>query len=479
MMKQLFVAVVGLTLLISVSAFSQQQSSTWTLERCITHGLQNSIRVRQGQLDVVSAEIGVKQSQLQRLPSLNASTSVGTNLGRSINPFTNQFTEGTVLSQSLGASAGITLFNGFVINNTIKRSQMDQKAGEYALQDIQNQVTLDIIGLFTQVMFNKEQLRAAEARLVTSQAQQGQTSKQVELGVFPEANLLQARQQVAADELQVVNFKNAVSLSLLQLKQLIMVDPSEEFDISVPELTLTDGVILANAQAVYEEAEVNLPSIKAADARVESASYGVKIAEGARYPSLTAGIGWNTAYSSVADSVPTGELVTANIPIGFVSGSNTPVLREVQVPAAYEDLTYWDQLSFNSRSNIGVTLSIPIFNNYQVQAQVDRAKVSLEQAKVNAVNSRNTLRQAIEQAYQNVLAAKSTHDANFNQVEAQRELFDNVEQRYNLGAANAVEYTQARNNLAAAESDLIRAKFDYIFKQKVLDFYQNKPLTFN
>ena len=479
-MRFLCVLATGVLLAGSFSlGYAQNSTEKWTLQECVEHGLQNSIRVRQGQLDVLGSEVSVKQAQMQRLPSLNANTSVGTNLGRSINPFTNQFTEGTVLSQSIGANAGITLFNGFIIHNTIEQSRIDQMASEYTLEETKNQVSLDIIGLYTQVLFNREQLAAAEARLTSSQQQLKRTQVQVEVGVFPEANLLQAQQQVAADELQVVNFQNAVQLSLLQLKQLLMVDPSVDFDIVTPEIEVpTSYTVTSNPRNIFEEAVASQPVVKAADARVESAQYGVKIAEGGRLPSLSAGLSWSTAYSSQADSIPTGDFVMANVPIGFVGATGQEVLRQTQVPTGYEALTYLDQLDFNARSNIGVTLSVPIFNNYRTQAQIDRAKISLEQAKVTAVNTRNTLRQTIEQAYQNVLAAQKTYAANLNQAKAQREVFSNTQERYNLGAADVVEYTQAQGNMSAAEADLIRAKYDYIFKIKILDFYQNKPLTF-
>ncbi|MEL6538517.1 MAG: TolC family protein [Bacteroidota bacterium] len=466
--------------LASFSSIAQDSSRPWSLEQCLQHGLQNSIRIRQGQLDVLGSEISVKNAQMQRLPSLNANSTVGTNLGRTIDPTTNEFTFNSLISQSISASAGMTLFNGFTINNTIAQSKVNMRASEYSLEDTKNLVSLDIINFYTTVLFNKEQLEAAQARLETSEAQLAQTKKQVELGVFPVANELQAQQQVATDELQVVNFENAVALSLLQLRQLLMVNPNEPFDIISPELEAPGTYLIDQGpQSIYEDAVQTQPSIKAVDAQVESAGYGVKIAEGGRYPSLTAGISWRTNYSSLLDSVPSEETAPVIIPIGIVQGSNQLVVTERNLPVGLEAISYFGQWDYNATNNVGITLQIPIFNNYRVQTAIDRSKITLEQAEVTAINARNTLRQNIEQAYQNVVAAQKTFQANQNQVNSQRELFANVEQRYNLGAANAVEYTQAKNNLATAESDLIRAKYDYIFKIKVLEFYQNKPLTFD
>ncbi|HAA15581.1 MAG TPA: TolC family protein [Cytophagales bacterium] len=474
-------SVVSLILgLASYVGMAQNNNAPWTLERCLEHGLLNSIRIRQGQLDVQGSEITVKNAQMQRLPSVNANSSVGTNLGRTIDPTTNEFTFNSLVSQSISASANVTLFSGFSINNTIAQSKIDRQASEYSLEDTKNQVSLDIINFFTQVLFNREQLEAAQARLETSEAQLAQTKKQVELGVFPVANELQAQQQVATDELQVVNFENAVALSLLQLRQLLMVNPNDPFDIVSPELEAPGSYLIdQGAQAIYEDAVKYQPSIKAVDAQVESAGYGVEIAKGGRYPSLSAGISWRTNYSSLLDSVPTEETVLTVVPIGFVDGTNELVVTPRNLPAGLEPISYFGQWDYNSTNNVGVTLSIPIFNNYRVQTQIDRSKIALERAEVNAINTRNTLRQNIEQAYQNVVAAQKTYQANQNSVSAQRELFANIEQRYNLGAANAVEFTQGKNNLATAESDLIRAKYDYIFKIKVLEFYQNKPLTFD
>ena len=472
---------VGLFCLASLTAaHGQQPGEPWTLDRCIAHGLQNNIQVRQGQLDVLSSEISTKQSQMERLPSANASTSVGTNLGRSINPFTNQFTEGTIVSQSLRANASMTLFSGFTIHNTIQRNRINEEASQYSLEATKNQVTLDVIGFYTQVLFNREQLAAAKARLATSRAQLENTQTQVKLGVLPEANLLQAEQQVASDEVQVINFQNAAQLALLQLKQLIMVNPAEEFDIVNPTLTMpANTTLMVTVQQIFEEAVATQPSIKAVDARIESAAYDVKIANGGLYPTLSAGITYSTAYSSQAFAVPVGtDSTDFMIPIGVVTTTGDQVVTTRRLPTNYEELNYFGQLDFNSSTNVGATLSIPIFSNYRTKAQIEQAKISLERAEVNAINSRNQLRQSIEQAYQNVLAAKQTYQANQNQVLAQQNLFNNVDQRYQLGAANSVEFAQARNNLSSAENDLIRAKYDYLFSLKVLDFYQNKPLTF-
>jgi outer membrane protein len=260
---------------------------------------------------------------------------------------------------------------------------------------------------------------------------------------------------------------------------------SSTLEVVVPEVEApATATLVMSAERVYETALEAQPSIKSVEAQINSAEYNVAIARSGYYPSLFLRGSLGTAYSSVAPPViPRGgaENVTRIVPTGtFIQGSPEMIVVEEQtVPTEFQDNTYFNQLNFNFNRFVGASLSIPIFNNLSVKSSVSNAEIGLENARLVAINEKNQLRQTIEQAYANAKASSTTYFARERQVEALQQSFTNTEIRYNLGAVNALEYSQAQNNLNAAQSDLIRAKYDYIFSLKVLDFYEGKPLDFN
>jgi outer membrane protein len=222
--------------------------------------------------------------------------------------------------------------------------------------------------------------------------------------------------------------------------------------------------------------------VKAADNRITSAEYAIKVARARYYPSVSLNVGFGSAFSSVAPEffpVLGSPNIDVPVEVGFLgSDPSQRVFRLQSIPAEFQENTYWNQLDFNLRRFVGVNVNVPIFNRFQIRNSVTRSKINLERAELGATNVRFQLRQAIEQAYWDARASGKAYDATLNAMEALEESFRNVQQRFDLGASNVVEYNQIRNDYARVQSDLIRAKYDYIFKLKVLDFYQGKPLTF-
>ncbi|MFP4090568.1 MAG: TolC family protein [Cyclobacteriaceae bacterium] len=464
-----------------------------SLQESIDIALKNNIDIRRGGLQVVSSQVELRRSKADFLPSLNANTGVSYNVGRSINQFSNEFVERPVQQQTMGAQAQLPLFTGLSRINTLKQNKVELERDQEDLKAIRNAVTLNVIQAYTQILFNMELLEVAEFLLQTTELQLQRTTKLVEAGSLPQADRLQLEAQLASDELNVVNAQNDLELARLQLKQQMQLPESQAIELLIPELEVPSlDALPPSAVAVYENALRTWPELQSAELQVSSARYGLSIARAGYYPRLSMSAGIFSQYSSVAPPqipragvenitrvIPTGNFLLApdGIP-GIPADTRIPVLTETQVPAEFTDNTYLNQLEFNLRRFVSVDLNIPIFNNWQVKSNVANARINLELAQLNVIDQENQFRQTIEQVYLDARAAAKSYFAIERRVSSLREAFRNTEARYEVGAIDAVDFNQSKNELNQAESDLVRAKYNYIFSMKVLDFYQGLPLDF-
>ena len=476
----LFVALVTCTI---ANGQNSEQIKKWSLEECVEYAIRNNIQVRQGQLNTKVEEVNLTQSKVNLLPSLNGSTSYSHNVGRSVNPFTNIIVDQPVSSHNASLSSSVTIFNGFQKTNTIRKNKVLLNASQYTAEDIQNDVTLQVITAYMNILLNNELLENAEMTLVTTDMQVERTSKLVRAGSLPESNLLEIQAQRANDELQIINAKNNIAISKLNLKQLMQLPAQEEMDIVVPEVESPDeGGVVESLPDIYNTALALQPDVKAAEARAQGAEYDVAIAQGSKMPSISANGFLGTSYSSVADDMLPKEgssFTEIEVPVGYLAGDPTQqVVSTRATPTEFTENTYWNQLDFNLRRGVSIDMSIPIFNGWQTQSAVSRAKINREVATLDVVNTKNVLRQNIEQAYLDVQAAQQRFASTKKQVEALQEAFRVNEQKFNLGVINALDYNLAKTNLNVAESEMIQSKYDYVFKTKILDFYQGKPLSF-
>lgn len=487
-----------LCLLSAFSLHAQEASSDdvpmeLTLQECIDYAIRNNISVRQSKLNVVADQVALRQSKADLWPSLNGSTSFSHNVGRTINQFNNEYVDQPVSQQSVGVSTEVVLFNSFRKLKTIKLNKNNVEISQLDLKATENDITLQVINAYTLILFNMELLETNQIQLQTRELQLSRTRKLVQAGSLPAADALQLEAQLASDELAVVNAENDLALARLQLKQILQIPYEQSLEIVVPEVDVpSEDVLPASADIVYQEAVNTLPFIQSADRQIISAQYNVSIAKTGYYPSLSLSAGLFSQYSSIAppqipvsgtDNVvqvlPTGDFLVAPDGIaGIPAGTKIPVFTETEIPSTFTENTYFNQLDFNLRRFVSLNLSIPIFNNWQVNTNVANARVALDRAELDAVNQRTQLRQTIEQAYLDAKSAAKSYFANQRQVASLQQAFRNTEIRYQAGGIDAVDYNQAKNELNTAESNLVRSKYDYIFSLKVLDFYQGKPLDF-
>lgn len=472
-------------LLVFVQCVVIAQGTVYTLEQCIQIAFENNLNVQRGKLDQKSSEINLVQSRMSRLPDLNLGSSYGSNWGRSIDPTSNLFETRKINSAGLSGQSNVTLYSGFQISNTIKQSIIELEAGTKDLEKVKNDVALSVANLYLNVIFNQELKGNAELQLNSSNEQVDRTQKLVDAGSLPITNLLNLQAQRATDEVNLVNAENNYDLAVLQLKQALLIPANDPFEIEVPDIQVESlEPTTYDPNEIFSQAQGNQPEIKSADLRIRSADVGMKISKSAYMPRLTFSGGFRTNYSGAANQPrPYYDGTTiVNTPIGFLeSDPNELVLAPIEFlneVSVDPDFTLMEQFDENLSRYLSLNLSIPVFNKWRTKSDVQRSIITRQRAELNAAEVRNTLRQNIETAFNNFIAASKSYNASERQVNALEESFRVIENQYNLGGVNFVDYQVAANNLYMARSDKLRAKYDYIFKAKVLDFYLGKPLTF-
>jgi outer membrane protein len=453
-----------------------QAQKAWTLKECIDYALRNNIQIKQNQLNADLSRVKLEQSVASMFPNLNGSASHSYNYGRTIDPFTNQFVDQRTQYNNFSLNSSISLFEGFQVQNTLRQSNYDYKAGKLDVQKSQNDIALSVVTAYLQILYNKELVNISKSQLEVSENQVSRTRKLVETGSLPKGSLLDAEAQAASEELRLINAQNQLELSYLNLTQLLDLPTPKGFDIIDPQLSLPTTSLAENTpESVFEYAVKNQPEIKSAELKVRSAEKGLSIARGARYPRLSLGGSMGTGYSDIRTRV-TG-FTTITYISGITQGSQDPVISSQRIPLT-EKTPFRDQLEDNINKSIGLTLSIPILNNWQVQSSVARAKINRANAELNNQLAINQLNKTIQQAHADANAALKKYNATAKTLESLREAFKYTEQKFNVGLVNSIDYMNAKNNQSKAESDLLQAKYDFIFKSKVLDFYLGKPLIF-
>lgn len=443
-MKQFFVFISGVILMLgSISANSQ---NVWSLQKCIDYALENNIQIKQQQLNTKYYENQVSQAKSNRLPNLNAQIGNDNSFGRSLT-YLNTYKNVNSSSITGGASTNLTIFNGFQLSNSIDKQELDLQATLKDLQKAKDDMMLNIAGMYLQILFSEELVLVDEAQIEVTKQQLSRTTQLVEAGSLAKGAQLEIEAQMAREELQLVNNKNDLQLSYLALYQLLELPIAESFKIEKPVLPeIKANLSMANSIDVFNNAMNVRPEIQAAQLRVKSAEKDLEIAKGNQYPSLT----FNANYYNLYNNKYTD-----------ING---------------EDIAFGDQLKNNGRSSLGLTLGIPIFNRFQVKNSISNAELQIQDYQYRLQTSSNTLRKEIEQAYTNALAALNRYMSTEKAVESMQEAFRYVEEKFNVGMVNSVDYNLQKNQLTSAQSQLLQAKYEYIFRTKILDFYNGIPI---
>lgn len=456
----------------------------WSLEKCILHALDNSLNIKQTQLNVEQAELTKRGSQLSRLPSINANTNGGFNFGRTINPTTNTFVNVNQFGQSYSLSGSIPLYTGGEINNTIKQSDFDLQAAEADEQEMINNISLNVATAYLNILFAEEQLENAISRKKQTEDQLEQTEKLIEAGTRPYSDRLDIVAQLARDEQSIVTQENSVEQTYLNLKNLLVLEPDFELKIEHPEINVpTSGELeTMNFVDIYNQALNTQPQIKAGEMRTRSAELGVNIAKSNTLPTISLSGGLSTNFSDQGIDFNNPQTQTITVPQtldnAVVGGVPTSVVFDNTFDrTTFPDADYFTQLNNNFGQNIGFNVSIPIYNNHRNKIAVQRAKLNIINTQISNDQIKQQLKTDVQLALSNAKAAKKTYEVSLKSVEALEDAYNNAEKRFQLGAINTFEYTSSKNQLDLARVDLIVAKYDFVFKLKVVDFYTGKQLS--
>lgn len=462
---------------LTVNAQEPVPAKAWSLEECIDYALKNNIQIKQSELSTELSKADLLQSEGNLLPSINASASHSYNIGRTIDRYTNTFANSKVLSQQFGVSGDITLFSGLQNINTIKQSRYNYLASKFDVDKMRNDVSLNIASAYLQVLYSMDALEIATNQMALTQKQVERTTKLVDAGSAAKGTLLDIQAQLATEELNQTTAQNQRDIALLSLAQLLNLSSTDGFSVVRPELgVVNDALLTSSPSQVYNTAIANLPEVKSAEYKVKSSDKAVDVAWGGLSPKLTFSAFYGTGYSGASQRITGDPAFTGYSPDGsFTSGGDTVFSPTFSLPT-YENIPYWDQYRDNVNKSFGFYLTVPIFNKFQVKTSIDRARIQRMSAELTVESTKLEIRKNVQQAYADANAGLKKYYSSLKALDATQESFRYTEQKFNVGLVNTNDYNLSKNQLAKAQSDLLQAKYEYVFKTKVLDFYQGKPL---
>ncbi|MEK6151980.1 TolC family protein [Flavobacteriaceae bacterium 3-367] len=427
------------------------QLKKWTLVECVTYAVENNLSVAQFELDLDNAKIDRSDALGAFLPDLNASTSASGNTGLSFDPTNNEPVTTTIFTASGSITSSATLFDGLRNYKRLHRAELNAIANQYRLEDLKDDIRLMVANAYLQVVSNKESLKVFRAQYAVTEQDLKRTKELVESGVVPRGDQLEIEATAATQEQQIVNAESLVLISRINLAQLLQITDYENFDIAQEEFDIPPSDILNNsAKTIFAKALTFRNDIKFSQSGVDLASKDVEIAKGARYPTLSAFFNYNTRYSDQNLDPVTGEL------IGFK-----------------------EQLYINDGISYGAQLNIPIFNGFSTRNNIERSKISLLKAKLQLEQDKLDLETNINQAYVDVTNFYKSYEAAEKTLEARRLAYEYSKERFNVGLMNAFDFSQAQSRVDNAEAEVIRTKYDYIFRLKILEFYFGIPIRLN
>lgn len=437
----------------------QAQPKMWTLEECVKYAIQNNISIKQSELDTKTAAIDKKGAIGNFLPSLNASASHSWNIGLNQDITTGLLRNQTTQFTSAGANVGVDIYKGLQNQNTLRKANLSIVAAKYQLLKMQEDIALNVANAFLQVLFNKENLKVQKEQLGINQKQYTRSEELVNAGSIPRGDLLDIKATVASNNQNVIAADNALLISKLSLAQLLQLKDFENFDV-VDDTNMRDGnnILAQTPVAIYDKAVESRTELKIARTNLEIAQKDVEIAKGAFQPTLQGFYSFNSRVS-YAD-------VLVFDTMGNIIGTRNSA-------------PFFNQFSNNKGQSFGAQLSIPIFNGFSVRNNVERSKVSLERSKIAVEQQDLDLQRNVFTAFTDAKGALNAYESSVVALEARQGAYNYAKERYDVGLMNSFDFNQSQTLLTNAQSEVIRTKYDYIFKIKILEFYFGIPLIKN
>ncbi len=463
----------GSLLLLAAHQYAQ---TGWDLQQCIKYALDHNLSLKQSALNNEISKNNKIQSEAQLLPTLNMGASNTYNFGKTIDRFTNTFATTQVLSQNFYLTSGVVLWSGLSQVNTIKANEYNYLSGVENLKQQQNDLSLSVANAYIGVIFADELTKISTNQFEVTKEQLERTQKLVNAGAAAKSVEYDIKAQLANEQLNVTVAENNYQIALLNLRQLMNLDSVTNFSIVRPDISVQEGQLLDNnIQSTYELGLKTQPSIKRGEYSILSAEKSLAAARGRISPTLMFNATLGTGTSGLAKDI-LGYNVNGYRAIGLTSRGDTVYEPDVQPVTRKTPLD--EQFKNNVNKSFGFTLSVPLFNGLQTHTAIKNAKLNALNAKYALDLNKQNLYKNIAQAYVNAKASLNKYNASKLSVEAANESFKYAQQKFNAGVISAFDFSTSKNRLFAAESNLLQAKYDYVFKLKVLDYYQGKPLGF-
>ena len=433
--------IVFLLFLLTTGVIQAQEAKQWTLRECVEYALEHNITIQQSELDLLNAEIDKSDALGNFIPTLNGQASFVSSTGLTQDPTTNSLVNQTLFSITPSVSSNLTLFDGLRNFHTLNRAKLSKLASFYQLENMKDDISLTVANAYLQILSNRESLKVLKVQYAITQQDLERTQTLVDNGVVPRGDLLEIEATAADQEQQIVNAQNALAISKITLAQLLTITDYENFDISDESFMIPPSNILDNTpREIFNKAVTFRNDIKFSEISLELAEKDLQIAKGARYPTLGAFFNYNTRYAD-------------NIPLDFVN-----------------QLWLFDGVSY------GLQLNVPVLNGFSVKNNIKRNKISVQKSVLELEQQKLDLESNVNQVYVDVIGSFKAYEAAEKTVEARRLSYEYARERFDVGLMNSFDFSQAQSRLDNAEAELIRTKYDYIFKLKVLEFYFGIPL---
>ncbi|MFM7895356.1 MAG: TolC family protein [Flavobacterium sp.] len=418
------------------------QSKKWTLEECVDYAIKNNISIKQSELDLKTTDIDKLEAIGGFLPTLNGNANYSMNTGASINPVTNQFQNETFKSMSASANSGIMLFNGLANWKTLQRAKLSKIANSYRLDKMKDDIALSIANSYLQILFNKEQLKVQKNQNLITKENIKRTQELIQAGSLPAGDIYELQATDASQEQQIVNTENALLIAKIGLCQTLLLEDYANFDISdeVMDLPMSD-MTNETQESILEKAKESVKDVKIAMANVDVAKKDVALSRSSYLPTLTGFLGYNTRWAE-------------SIPFNFI-----------------------DQLTLFDGTAVGLQLNVPILNGFATRGRVQRAKINQERSEFQLKQAELDLERNVYQAYNDVINAKKSFEAAQKTLEARKQSFNFSKERYEVGLMNSFDFSQSTIAYENAQSEVLRTKYDYLFRTKILEFYFGIPLV--
>lgn len=457
-----------------------QKENVWSLQKAVQYALDHNISIQQNVLNERLARLNYTQSMLSQIPNVNGNSAYGRSFGRSVDPTTNQFVSGTSYDfLSLTGSADVLLFGWFQKRNQIKNNHYTLEATKADLDQLKDDVSLNVATGYLRALLAKEQVSIAEKQVELSKAQLAQTKDFAAVGKVPELNVAQIEAQLASDSSNLISALSEYNSSLLDIKALLNLDLATPFELDVPAIGIAEQSVgfSMSPEDVYDVASKHFGSVRGAQFRLMAANRGLWAARGALLPQLSLsaqmGSNWASTYKSIV-----GFNVTGAAPNGTFIPVGDTIIQVYQPTGTYiyKNVPVNKQLDNNFRQTVSLGLNIPLFNGWQAQTAVKRAKISVQSQELNKYQVELKLQQDVYKACNEARNSIQKYYAALRSKEAAQRAFDFAQKRYDLGLTNTLEYLTTKNTYYSAEAKFSSAKYDLVFKLKVIDYYLGKEI---